>query len=450
MRTISLAFVALGLATPAFAGNVRVVGSGPGQIPSLQDAITLSQDGDVILVKTGTYNTIRANGRTMSIVADTGANVMINGAIRAIDIDADDTVVLSGLKASAIVSPGLPDLYAGLLVRHVLGQVVAQDCTFQSATATGVNGNGAITVEDCAGLAVARCGAIGSLANLANSTPGIIVRSGAFVSLDSVDAYGAKGQNAPPAPTGLPDGCDGLPGLDIRAPNSGAASFIRAVGCLFVGGAGGNASIEVGLGTFCGYGGRGGSGAFGINPNGMLEVVSVIAAGGAGGLKDPTCPIGAFDPGGDGFPGLPYWTTGNQFGHCICSTGCFAPAMSLVQLAGVPRKVFGPALVRDDQALRLDFTGQPGEKVEIAVGRRNVMFANQPGNMGVLHIPFATWTKVGTLPASGHLQHGYPLPDLPLSNPGATYFVQARFIDPLTNQVRLSNLHTIVEVDSSY
>ena len=69
--------------------------------------------------------------------------------------------------------------------------------------------------------------------------------------------------------------------------------------CLFELHAGGNASVEVGLGTFCGYGGRGGSGAFGINPNGMLEVVSVIATGGAGGLKDTNnCPPGALAPGG--------------------------------------------------------------------------------------------------------------------------------------------------------
>jgi hypothetical protein len=241
-----------------------------------------------------------------------------------------------------------------------------------------------------------------------------------------------------------------LPGLSISAPNSGAASFVRASGCLFVGGTGGNASVEIGLGTFCGFGGRGGDGAFGLNPNGPLHVVGVTSVGGAGGLKDVAhCPPGALVPGGNGSPGLPYWT-GGMIQPCHSGSSSPASAMSVTQLAGTPRTLSGPTLVRENQALRLDFTGLPGEKVEIAVSRRNATFANQPGGIGVLHIPFATWTKVGTVPASGTLRHGYPLPALTPVNPGATYYVQARFIDPLTSQVRLSNLHVIVELDSSF
>jgi hypothetical protein len=434
------------LASSAFAGQVWVVGPAPGQQHDLQDTIIQAQEGDVILVKAGAYESIRVLDRSVTIVAEVGATVQLQGAARVINLHAPHSIVLSGLRATAF--PSIPDVQAGLNVRSSSGQVVAQDCAFSKSLTGGDCLSGAVNAEACAGLTLVRCSALAS--GTSNYTPGIVVKSGAFVSLDQVTATGTHGGPGSPPPAftlDQADGKPGMPGLYYVAPSTGLPSFVHVADCLFTGGNGGNATWGASLTSFCGDGGSGGDGIHGKNPNGPLTVLGSTLIGGAKGLRYGAC-TSLFSPGVDGAPGDPIYG-----GHPLTGYSCMGqygqPPTSYTAIAGSARSLSGPRLVRDNAQASLSFQGAPGEIVELAVSPKPT-FVRDTLHGGVQHVLASQWGHLGVVPASGMLIHAFRMPDLPITEPGATYFVQARFRDVATGQYRLSNLHAVVEVDATY
>ncbi|MBL8857084.1 MAG: hypothetical protein JNL28_01085 [Planctomycetes bacterium] len=453
MRTIPFCVSMLVLAAPAFAGKVWVVGPLPAPHQDLQDAIIAAQDGDIILVRHGTYESVRTVGRSVTIVAENGATVQLPGAVRVADFPASKTLVLSGLRAAAGSSTSVPQVAHGLHIRTCPGQVIAQDCTFTSSLNWSTYGTGVVDVRDCGGLALVRCGIVGATPGVTNNSSGIAVGPGAHVSLEQISAQGAAGRNGFPPPTGVfdyADGCAGSPGLYYSALANEASSFVFASNSQFQGGVGGYATWGAQLCTFCGYAGSGGDGIFGANPASPLILLGVTAIGAPGGAGPVGCPGGLIcGTGSAGPPGQAIYA-----GHPLVNRGCiFSGTTSSVtpytNLSGAPRTLAGPRLVRDDTRPTFQFQGSPSEFVELGIAR-HPLFQPATGAGGVLHVFANEWRRVGVVSTTGTLSTRFKLPDLPVTDPGATLFLQARFIDPTSGAIRLSNLHVVVLLDASY
>src|SRR5437016_2892190 len=90
LRSFAASLLVLaGSAASARAGNVLIVdSSGSGQYTDIQSAVDAAQEGDVVLVRTGTYFTFLVSNKELAVVGDAGANVQIVGAIRVHDLAA--------------------------------------------------------------------------------------------------------------------------------------------------------------------------------------------------------------------------------------------------------------------------------------------------------------------------------------------------------------------------
>ena len=103
-------FLLLSLAAPQ---DVLVVddSSGPGfDFTTIGDAVDAAQDGDVVLVRAGSYTgTATISGKSLVVTADTDAVVDFTGALAVVGLAEQQTVLLSGIRAQPDAS-GLPAL----------------------------------------------------------------------------------------------------------------------------------------------------------------------------------------------------------------------------------------------------------------------------------------------------------------------------------------------------
>src|SRR6188474_1656426 len=92
---------AFALSTPALAlGQVHVVdANGGGDFADIQPAVDAAGEGDVILVRGGHYSSFSVSGKDLVIVAETGATPAVDGALRARNLIASQTLVISGLSS---------------------------------------------------------------------------------------------------------------------------------------------------------------------------------------------------------------------------------------------------------------------------------------------------------------------------------------------------------------
>jgi hypothetical protein len=460
MRFLSLALLPV-LPGVAIAGQVRVVGPAPAPYQTVQDAVSSAQEDDIVLVKSGSYESCRTVGRSVTVIADTGANVQFNNAVRVIELPADKLVVLSGLNAHGTYSSSLYELRSGLHVEDSTGQVLVQDCLFQSSTynvpyvygCERVSTMGGATVYNSSGVAFARC-VLEGVSYPRNTAAGLLVLAPALVSCDSVIARGTDGG---PGPTTTGIGCgsygdayDGRAGLELNksyplvpgGPVPVGPGFVFAADTHTFGGLGGDScACGGGLwggGCFCP--GRGGDGFRGSDPASQLVLLANTGTPGLGGHTFQ--------------PGYPECTATGPTGQPVFTGGSwcffFHQATPASQLAGTARKLTGSTLVRDNQLASLTFSGVPGEIAELAVSTKAATNVYQPASAGMLHVPSPAWSRVGTVGGTGQLTKAFKMRDLPLSSPGATIVAQARFRNPTTGATRLSNAHVVVVVDKSY
>src|SRR5688572_17225523 len=88
----------IGIAMVARAGNVHVVDLHGTGLTQIQSGVDAAVDGDVVLVKSGTYASFVVPNKGLAIVADTGADVRVLGAIRARNLAAGKTLLLANLR----------------------------------------------------------------------------------------------------------------------------------------------------------------------------------------------------------------------------------------------------------------------------------------------------------------------------------------------------------------
>jgi hypothetical protein len=168
--------VAVAFITATTLGHAGVIRVGPGLLPStIQPAVDAAVDGDVILVESGIYPSFVIRNKELTVVANTGADVKIDGAIRIGGLDGTRSIVLQGLK-----NTGGPVTHVaaqfGLRVVNSSGLVLVQDCTLMGGTRPSGPGAGvsahrpSVLVENSLAVVFSRCTLRGALP-ISNESP---------------------------------------------------------------------------------------------------------------------------------------------------------------------------------------------------------------------------------------------------------------------------------------
>ena len=432
-RWILAGLVTAGLAVPALAGNVLTVGGVGGNFADIQSAVTAAANDDVILVRAGTYAGFAIDGKSLGVVADTGAVVNVNSQVVVQNVAAGGRVVMAGLH---VVDTGV-FLDSFLLVSNVAGSVRMVGCEIGRAswTAEVWETQAAATIVNSPDVALTGCtlrGRNGPREQLLDIAPpaggsGIDVQS-SRVSLHDCQCTG--GQGGPPY--GDRQGCPGGDGCRVL----GSASLLHASGSTFQGGnaADGHDQMDC-LDFLAGDGGPGGNGIATMAPGSpapqviLLDTTLVVGAGGQGGT-------GACGPDGlDGPPGMQME---------------LAPGTQLTQIPGSNRRMIMPVPVRESAPVSLTFTGVPGDSVRLTMWDQ-AGFVFVPTYNGVLleRAPLLRRINLGIVADTGALTATIAFPALPPGVQARLYFLQPYFIDT-SNTVRLGSAVGQVVLDSAF
>jgi hypothetical protein len=419
-------------------GSVIVVdAAGGGQFTQIAPAIAAAQSGDTILVRSGTYSGFTVPDKSLSIVADDGAQVTVAGSAFITTLSASNTVVLAGLHvAQPGAGPSGTPLPA-LLVTNVAGAVRVQGCTLTGAPGSQANGG-------------------------SDAGAGAEVSGGGLTRVAFVDCtlHGGNG--------GACDFCDrmpeGGPGIDVLV------TRVALYDCTLVGGNGGY-TVAGFSGTI--FGGRGGDGA--RQYEGFVHASNSSLTGGNGGYVQD-CALGQ-TIGGDGGDGLNLqgsnpppaaWSIGSTFqpgaGSPHMGSGCNeslagAPGQavrvvtgSYFPLSGSKLEMDAPSIVREGGVLALTIRGEPGTLVDVVFApatqftaipswRGVVLTKNTPGT---LHPTL----YLGEIPASGMITDGITVGNLPAGVASGQFFLQARGRGP-SGRV-LGSFAALTVVDAAY
>jgi hypothetical protein len=436
MKPVTLAGLAL-LATtsPAFAGQVIVVGPLPTQVANIQAAIEASVDGDVILVKSGTYTTFSVPNKSIAIVADAGQVVNVVGAARVRNLTVDRKVLISGLNVIGQLTSNIVE-GNGFYATSCAGAIRVQNCTFTGFDGTNspcatVPRSGA-EISNCADVSFVRCTLTGSgHMYLSSPNPGLppasrdgngLVATSSSVSVHETTARGGYGGLLC---NGYFDGTDGGDGVRLQS------TFVFGANSAFAGADGQSFLTGGQLGA---YGGYGGDAVVVLDATSSVHVIQSTLLGGSGGYNF-NCGLCGSCCSGDA--GQAYTTTGPAL-DVLSST---APTLSAANIG------------RESTALALTIHGVAGDRAALAISR-DTQFVFDPLLQGVTlvgePVPVATrFMILGTIPANGTLRTTLQLPAIPLTDPGRTLWLQLLTTSP-SGASRVGSPLTVAVVDSSF
>lgn len=400
IRVRRSSLLALLLAAPAAAqGQVWVVDdqAGPGvDFTSIQAAVDASSDGDTVLVRAGSYaETVAIVARALALIADTGADVQVQGGLHVSGTQASQAVLLRGMR----VPGNWPAYPYGLVVHQAAGPVWVEDCTLRGSHSFGGAGLGA-TVSNSAGVAILRCTLRGgSGTGKASPGPG----GTGLVALSPVHAFDSsvRGGDAPPI-AGIP--FFGLTG----AGGAGAMIYGTALfssGTQFEGGTGSSGYAHPTLG--CVGGGAGGAGVGGLGFGTAFVTVATSAVGGSGGTAFGACGVGA------------------------SGSTTQLPAGALQALPGAAHGAVFASPIREGQAISGSVQGLPNEFALLAFNS-----VPQPGVIAVglsgvvLLAPPVALLGLGSIPGSGSLSIAATAGSLAPGTESGTLFLEPAFVDP--------------------
>lgn len=407
---IPLGIVLLTVTSTAFAGQVVVVGPLPTQVANIQAGIDAAVDGDVILVKSGTYSTFSVPNKSVTIVADVGQVVNVVGAARVRNLESDRKVVIAGLHVTGQHTANVAE-GNGFYATNCAGTIRVQDCTLTGYDGTGapcpsVPRNGA-EISNCADVSFVRCTITGSgLVRLNAPNPGIppatregsgLVSTGSSVSVHETTARGGYGGTMC---NGYNDGTDGGDGTRLQS------TFLFGANSTMSGAQGTTYTNNSFPGAYAGYGGNGVSILDGASSVHLVNCTLVRGEAGTNygcGLCFSCC---------SGDPGGTYATAGAQPDFIAGS----APTLSAASIA------------RESTALTLTIHGAAGDRAAIALAR-DTQFVFDSALHGVelvgVAVPEATrYLILGTIPAGGTLTTTLQLPAIPITDPGRTLWLQ--------------------------
>ncbi|MBM3977316.1 MAG: hypothetical protein FJ299_10040 [Planctomycetes bacterium] len=388
-------------AAPVLAQNqVWVVDdqAGPGvDFTSIQAAVDASADRDTVLVKDGSFaETVFITNRGLTLIADLGANVVIQGGLRIYGTQASQPILLRGLRVpgTSIANP------YGLVVHLAAGAVWVEDCVLHGSASLGGPGLGA-AVSDSAGVTFVRCELRGG-SGLGKGNPppgGSGLSSNGPVHVFDSDVRGGD----VPAFTGVFFfGTTSSGGAGVQL--NGGALF--ASGTVIVGGTGSSGYAHPLFG--CIGGGPGGAGIAGVGPGTSAVLVGTAPQGGSGGPAFGAC--------AQGLAGAPTWLVGG----------------GVTALFGSAHSAQFTAPIREGQAIAGTLHGAPGEFAVLAIAPtlHSGTLLLQLSGVALLGGPISV-LGMGQVPASGVIAVTGTAAPLTGGNEGATIATQPAFIDPL-------------------
>ncbi len=393
------------VAAPARADVIVVDEAGGGDFTQLPAALAAAVDGDVLLVRSGTYlgwTGLPAPAKSLTLVADSPAAPPALEALSFEDLPAGHTIVVRGFILF------LEYGYA-VNVENCAGAVVFEDCEIQGATfgpagyPNSPPGFAGAHVIGSASVTFLRCGITGGKGtNESVGGPWSTWSSGsggpAAEVIESEAAFhdclllgGAGGYGS------LYSGANGGPGLSLK----GSTALLS--GSTVEGGAGGNGCSDLQMPQTC-------SGGTGIVLDAASNLQSLDASW-AGGIP------GTGSSGQTGLVGAPF----------------SGPAGQPIVFDGTARSIAVSSPVREQQPGTLELVGVPGDVV-MFITSFQADSQSKPGKKGWLALaptilgPFA----LGTISdPSGQQTLGFTAPDLVLpSLEGQTFLLQAFFAEP--------------------
>jgi hypothetical protein len=378
-RSVALVLASFSfLATSSFASVIVVDASGGGNFTAIQPAVDAANDGDVILVKSGTYAWFAVGNKALAIVGDAGSSVHVDGSVRVQNLAAGKTVVIENVKGAGLADSD-PLLGYGLYVANNQGRVRIENCNWTGAAPPDADVSSGIYVNASTDVSLTRTIGHGGSAHCTiiqcghSGGAGLVATSSTLTIHDST----FRGGNGSDAYPGYPfDGLTGgtgasLGGVTLFASNS---SFLGGFG-----GAGGH-NISCFPGTQSGDGGDG-LDAFSSH----VWLLADIARGGEAGPEGP----GLCD-----YPGSPGF---DRYG------GTFT------DLSGQAKRMVSPTPLRENAAFQLTFVGAAGDRVALVVADDPDYFVKLAWK-GVwlvktehplLSIPIGTIPPSGTLTVNG-------------------------------------------------
>ena len=282
--------------TPAPADVIVVDPSGGGDFTDIQPAIDAAADGDVILVRGGTYSSPEITGKALTLVAD--GPVTVVGGMRVQHTLVQHDVVLNGIELVGEHLATLPAV-AALTIFDARGAVRVEDCTFQGAdgpvdcddTPHGdCAGGPAVVVERALDVSFTRCSLTGgegkewTQGEAHNAGGDALVVLGASIAMHDCALQGGDGWTSRHTGLYLDEGGNGGDGVHaVDGPVLPATVYLASVTA--TGGVGGD-----GEWCLC-QGGDGGDGVHLVGPNARVLSLDNLFSGspeGCGGL--PSAP----------------------------------------------------------------------------------------------------------------------------------------------------------------
>ena len=404
MTRKSLALLVFAVAGPGgfLRADVRVVADdGSTPYSTIQAAVDAADDRDVILVRPGTYTGFEINNESLTVTAEIGTRVTVNGSVRVRNLAAERSVLLSNLDVRGNFNAPLA-LGHGLRAQNCAGSLRAQSCSFtafQSPVPVGTGDN--------------------------NGREGASLFLCADVIFTDCEFLGGEGRD-------IYDCCDhGTRGGDGIENN---ASVLALYDC----------RAEGHEGSYSGWGGHGGRGVAQLGP--ALYAAGCTLIGGQGGFGDDFI----FGPGGDGGDAL-FAASGSNSVLVDATLLPGAPGDSFLgspgAVAGSP--IAGPGNVNSSFAasrhfrsshiawaggeLGIAIEGEPGDRVRIAASATSdyVYRANvngvwtpaQPADIAPQSVGGGASSLV-TLPASGKLTVPVDVFALGAGIAGSPWFLQ--------------------------
>lgn len=413
-RALALILVPL---SPAVAADVLVVdAAGGGAFTDIPDAVAAAGPGDVVLVRSGTYSTFAIDGLSLTVTADRGASVVVQGStsgsgVVVSSLAAGGLVVLRGL---AVVAPGST---GALVVADCAGAVLAEDCTLLGEESAGVLMRDAVQVRASAAVTLVRCQAIGG-----DAFPGTMPFQGGHglsvvgssVHLFDCTLEGGNGTIFEPLMVG--DGGDGG--------RVGGGGFLYASGTSFLGGDGGPGSIFC---TSIPEAGDGGAGLRLLSGAPRAELLDTDVQGGAGGASfSGSCPPGSNGPDLDVKSG------------------------SANTIPGVARTLRALHPAREGETLTFEIAGLPGELAVLGLsgGHAPLFLGALEGSLLLAPAGLTTFV-LGTVPGSGLLSVGVTVPPVTGATSSLVFAQLAVATPAMPTDVRLGTGQALVLLDAS-
>jgi len=412
-------FVLVSLLLAALAGLLRadvvyVDASGNGDFLQVQPAIDAALDGDVILVRSGTYPGFTIDQARVFVIADAGALVKVASKVTIKNTSTNGLVLLAGLDIEGLKTYVAAE-QIGLEILNNSGHVRIQGCNVRGGMGydngvMGLPGGNASSIVNSSKVAFAACSLTGGtgggiplwVVQGGDGGHGVVEQGSAVAFYDCLLKGGVGGQADYLAPKfSAGDGGDGCRALDFG---------IFASGCQFQGGTGGGEAWTPG---------DGGDGLV-VNPGAQAQLLSNTFAGGQGGFSFH----GSF-----GQTGLPQ-SGGGVFHH----------------FSGAARKLQASVLAAENASLQIQLSGEPGDRFWLASSATPV-FIYMPAYAGIQLVPlpvFLANRPLTILPASGTATLVLPTPNVASGLPVHRQFLQGVVLSA-SGQVRLSSpLHVVV------